>query len=127
MPTRARLLKLQRLLRLQEQLHRQAEWKLAALQRQEAELQETQKALVGALNDTDALHGLFVAATARRLKAVGAEVQQVQRARDVQKERVLEAGMRMKHAERMVDTAAVEDQRGSEKKALADLRVLPPE
>ena len=52
-------------------MHRLAEWKLAELDREKAELAAGQEQLVGALNDDSALQGLFVEAMARRLSGAG--------------------------------------------------------
>ena len=58
-----------RVLALQVQLHRVEHWKLLDLQRRGAELDAQRRELIAALNDSDALQGLFLDATARRLMA----------------------------------------------------------
>jgi hypothetical protein len=96
-----RLRKIERLLALQEQLHRLAEWKLAALDRKKAELASDQASLVGALNRDDPLHGVFIEAMARRLNALAREADRVNRARAAASRRLAEEGLTLKRAERM--------------------------
>jgi hypothetical protein len=96
-----RLRKIERLLALQEQLHRLAEWKLAALDRKKAELASDQASLVGALNRDDPLHGVFIEAMARRLNALAREADRVNRARAAASRRLTEEGLTLKRAERM--------------------------
>jgi hypothetical protein len=101
-----RLRKIERLLALQEQLHRLAEWKLAALDRKKAELASDQASLVGALNRDDPLHGVFIEAMARRLNALAREADRVNRARAAASRRLTEEGLTLKRAERMTVRAA---------------------
>ena len=61
--------KSRRILVALEQLHRVEQWKMADLERRLAELEQEKVELIGALNDNDALHGLFIDATARRLSS----------------------------------------------------------
>jgi hypothetical protein len=111
-----RLRKTRRLLKVQEQLHQIAEWKLATLQRQGAELQSTQETLIATLNDDEALHGLFVEARSRRLQALAVEEGRVNAAQEEQKKAALDRAMQVKRTERMVDSLAVEHRRMTEKK-----------
>ena len=66
-----RLAKISRIVAVQKQIHRLAEWQLIDLQRQEAELQERARLLIESLNGDTPLHGLFVESTAKRLRRVG--------------------------------------------------------
>ncbi|RDI50405.1 hypothetical protein [Microvirga subterranea] len=111
-----RLQKTKRLLKVQEQLHQIAEWKLASLQRQVAELQNTQHALIATLNDDQLLHGLFVEARSRRLQTLAAEEGRVKVAEAEQKKAALDHAMQVKRTERMVETLSVEYRRAVEKK-----------
>ncbi|MBF9235641.1 hypothetical protein [Microvirga alba] len=111
-----RLRKNERLLKVQEQLHKIAEWKLVSLRRQVTDLQETQTVLIQALNSDDALHGLFVEPAARRLHALAGQEEQVRQARDAQNEVVLDRAMQVKRTERVVDALALEYQRTTEKR-----------
>ncbi len=98
-----RLKKIERLLALQQQLHRLAEWKLAALDRKKAELASEQESLFGALNDDEPLQGLFVEAMARRLNALARETDKVNRARECASRRLAQEGLTLKRAERMTE------------------------
>ena len=48
---------------------------MADLERRLADLDAMQVELIGALNDTNALHGLFIDATARRLSSIAEEAE----------------------------------------------------
>lgn len=111
-----RLQKTKRLLKVQEQLHRIAEWKLADLQRQATELQSTQQTLIATLNDDQMLHGLFVEARSRRLQTLAAEEGRVKLAEVEQKRATFDRAMQVKRTERMVQTLSVEHRRAAEKK-----------
>jgi hypothetical protein len=65
-----RLKKIERILAIQQKMHRLAEWQLAALDRERQAVAENQERLVGALNADGPLHGVFVEAMARRLAAL---------------------------------------------------------
>ena len=111
-----RLDKAIRLLSVQEQLHKMAEWKSAALQRQAAELQRAQATLIQTLNDDDTLHGLFVDARSRRLQALAGEEAQVKEAQEAQAKVVFDKAMQVKRTERMVTSLTAEHRRAQEKK-----------
>ena len=98
-----RLNKVERILAVRGKLHRLAEWKVATLDREKAEVAIGQSALLDALNRDEALHGLFVEAMARRLTALAREAERIDRAREVQSRRLLEEGLRLKLAERMTE------------------------
>jgi hypothetical protein len=111
-----RLHKVTRLLSVQEQLHKMAEWKAAALHRQATELQQAQAALIEILNDDEALHGLFVDARSRRLQSLAKEEAQVKGAQEAQNKVVFDRAMQVKRTERMVESLTVEHRRAQEKK-----------
>jgi hypothetical protein len=116
-----RLRKIERLLALQEQLHRLAEWKLAALDRKQAELASDQASLIGALNRDDPLHGVFIEAMARRLNALAREADRVNRARAAASRRLAEEGLTLKRAERMTVRARRQYEEILGKRGFADL------
>ena len=62
--------KIHRILAVQQQLYRIEEWKLADLERTLERLEASQQDLIRALNEDDALQGLFIDATARRLRSL---------------------------------------------------------
>jgi len=111
-----RLRKTVRLLKVQEQLQRNAEWKLANLHAKADELQNAQQALIQTLNDDEALHGLFVESRARRLQVLAVEASNVEKALEEQRKTALERAMQVKRTERFVDTLALENRRATEKK-----------
>jgi phosphoenolpyruvate synthase/pyruvate phosphate dikinase len=96
-----RLKKIERIGTVQKRLHQLAEWKLAQLDREKAELVDGQKALIEALNQDEHLQGLFVEAMARRLNALARETDRVNQARVAQNQRLVEEGLRLKRTERM--------------------------
>jgi len=98
-----RLKKIERVLSVQEKLHRLAEWQLAAVDREKAEVAGSQAALLDAFNRDGALHGLFVEAMAKRLTALAREADRLDRARATQSRRLLEEGLKLKRVERMTE------------------------
>jgi hypothetical protein len=116
-----RLKKVERVLAVQKQLHRLAEWQVAALDRERAELDVSQRELVGALNRDEALHGLFVEAMARRLAALARENDRLGRARIALARRLTEAGLSVKRTERMSGKLRRAADAAAEKRGFADL------
>ncbi|HZT49257.1 MAG TPA: hypothetical protein VFA64_14880 [Hyphomicrobiaceae bacterium] len=114
--TRAR-----RILALQEQLHRVEHWRLLELQHRAAELDRERQELIAALNDDDALAGLFLDATARRLVAIARGADDVARQEQLQGERLAEQAMQVACAERLEERVSLEARRESEKKALGEV------
>jgi len=110
-----------RMLALQEQLHRVERWKLLNLQRRGAELDALRRELIAALNDSDALQGLFLDATARRLTSIAQEADAVGREEQMQAVRVGEHAARVACAERLAETVDRQAARESEKQALLDV------
>lgn len=116
-----RLAKVQRIQSVQATMHRLAEWRLAELQRHERELAERQQEMIHALNGDQRLHGLFVSAMARRLKALAGEEERTRAAREAQADRVLDEAKRLKRTERLVDRVEIEHRREAEKHELQRL------
>src|SRR4029453_10288889 len=96
--------KIHRILAVQQQLYRIEEWKLADLERTLERLEVSQREGIGALNEDDALQGLFLDAMARRLQSLGEEASRVGQQRDEQSARLLEHGARKVCAERLAET-----------------------
>lgn len=119
MGTRAQ--RTRRVLALQEQLHRVERWKLLDLQRRAAELDALRRELIAALNHNDALQGLFLDATARRLMSIAQEADKVGREEQLQIVRVSEHATRVACAERLSETVDKEAARASEKQALHEV------
>lgn len=112
---RQRLQKAERLHKVQEQLHRIAEWKLAELQRQITGLQEAQETLIQTLNNDDVLHGLFVESAARRLSNLAKDEERLRQAAKVQTRVVCDRAMQAKRIERFNEVLSVEGRRAAEK------------
>ena len=77
--------------------------------------------LIGALNDTNALHGLFIDATARRLSSMAEEAERVGREKAVQSLKLKEHATRVKICERLAVERAQEFEREKEGKELLDI------
>jgi hypothetical protein len=113
--------KARRILAAEQQLHRIEQWKLADIERRMADLDTQQVELIGALNETNALHGLFIDATARRLSSIAEEAERVGRERDGQALKLKEHGTRVKMCERLALDRQLEFEREKEGKALLDV------
>jgi hypothetical protein len=118
--TNRRLKKIERIVKVQERLRQLAEWDLARLDRTRAELRNGEESLLGALND-EFLHGLFVEAMARRLKAIAAETERLNRARDRQMQRLVEESLKLKRTERMSERIRREQERQFWKRAFDEM------
>src|SRR5688572_10413862 len=112
--------KIHRILDVQRQLHRIEEWRLADLERALQELAATEQALIHALNEDDALQGLFIDATARRLASIAEEAARVGEEKAAQEQRLLEEAARKVCAERLAHAAGCEAAQTADKRALAD-------
>src|ERR1700741_2685954 len=93
--------KARRILAAEQQLHRIEQWKLAELARRLAERDAMQVELIGALNETNALHGLFIETTARRLSSIAEEAERVGREKEMQSLNLKEHATRVKMCERL--------------------------
>jgi hypothetical protein len=114
--------KARRILAALEQLHRVEQWKMADLERRLAELEQAQVELIGALNDSNALHGLFIDATARRLSTTAEEAERVAREKEVQALKLKEHAARVKISERL--SAGHEQEAAREREAKELLEVV---
>jgi hypothetical protein len=117
----AEVRKAHRLLALQRQLHRIEEWKLADLARTLDALGAAQQSLIGALNEDDALQGLFIDATARRLRSLAEEASHVREEKKAQSVRVIEHAARKACAERLAEVVDRNAERAADKKQLLDV------
>lgn len=116
-----RLDKVRRIKRLQGDLHKLAEWRLAQLAQRERGLAQQQEALVASLNEDDQLHGLFVASMARRLKTLAGETERVRAMLEAQSGRVLDEAKRLKRADLMAGRVETDERREAEKRDLLHL------
>jgi hypothetical protein len=118
---RDRRRKIQRILQVQRQLHEAAEWKLADLSRLGLEIEAAKISLIEALNEDDALQGLFIDTMARRLTRLTGEADEVSAAKTAQATQVLAAARRVKTTERLSGRLNRETRQQQEK---LDFRVL---
>ena len=112
--------KVHRILALQQQLHRIEQWRLADLQIREEELAAEQTDLIAALNEDNALQGLFIDSMARRLQSLSDEEAKTGQAKEVQAVHLLDQASRLVCAERLAEAADLEEMRSNEKKELAE-------
>ncbi len=110
-----------RVLKVQEQLQKNAELKLVTLQREASELMRTQEVLIQTMNEHETLHGLFVDVTAKRLQSLAGQATQVEAAKVVQQKAVFEAAMQTKRTEKMLSGMKVDQRRDDEKKDLSSI------
>jgi hypothetical protein len=108
----------ERILGVQKQLHRIEELKYAQIQQKLSRAETDQVELTQALSQDDALHGLFVDVTVRRLAALRQEAARLGAELESQAKALLEHGGRLKNAERLKDDLAVEIRRADERKEL---------
>ncbi|QXX74690.1 hypothetical protein [Methylovirgula sp. HY1] len=90
-----RLKSLQRLLSVQKDLHRLAEWRLAALARRFNALQEEQKRLITYLDDDRLFTLAYTATIAGRLRVLEETKQRCKQERDEQTRILLQRSQRM--------------------------------
>ena len=113
--------KVRRILAAEAQLYRIEQLKMAALERRTAELETTQVELIAALNDSDALQGLFIDTTARRLSSISEEAERVRRDKTAQGLKLREHATRVKVSERLFREHAKEFEREKEGKELLEV------
>jgi hypothetical protein len=112
--------KVHRMLAVQQQLHRIEEWRLAELRARLDELAADQKELIAALNEDDALQGLFIDSMARRLQSLSEAASATGKDTQLQAVRLLEQASRLICAERLAKAADLQELRSNEKSDLAE-------
>jgi hypothetical protein len=112
--------KMHRILAVQQQLHRIEQWRLAALHMRLDELAADQEHLIAALNEDDALQGLFIDGMARRLQSLSEESSKTAQETQSQSVRLLEQAGRLICAERTAVAADLAGRRGNERKELLE-------
>jgi hypothetical protein len=115
-----RVTRIGRILKVQEQLHRAEEWRLAEIERQLEGFEAEQREIVDALNSESGLQSLFLDASVRRVRSLGEAVRGTEAERQAQSARVLETGSRLKAAERLMQRAESEARREEEDSQLRD-------
>jgi hypothetical protein len=115
-----RVTRIGRILKVQQQLHRAEEWRLAEIERQLEGFEAEQREIVDALNSESGLQSLFLDASVRRVRSLGEAVRGTEAERQAQSARVLETGSRLKAAERLMQRAESEARREEEDSQLRD-------
>ncbi|RTL67934.1 MAG: hypothetical protein EKK41_16325 [Hyphomicrobiales bacterium] len=115
-----RVSRIGRILKVQQQLHRAEEWRLAEIERQLEGFEAEQREIVDALNSESGLQSLFLDASVRRVRSLGDAVRGTEVEREAQSARVLETGSRLKAAERLMQRAESEARREEEDSQLQE-------
>lgn len=119
---RARQRTLARIRAVQAQKRRLEEWKLADVTRRARAVAEAQAQTIAAMNEGSALHGLFVAQTARRLESLARRRRSLEDAIIRQGEAVRAEARREKTAEALL--ADADRKAEAERRRIADLEAL---
>jgi len=112
---------LEKILLLQDQLHKLSAWKLAALDQQRAALEETQKATIEAIDRDAIANGILVASATHRLRGIDKQIAVVKAQHVKQAQVALEQGVRTKLAERLVEKVDAKHRKQQERSDLGDL------
>jgi lipopolysaccharide biosynthesis regulator YciM len=116
-----RIRKIDRILKVQQHLQREAELKLANLERDANGLKAAQETIIQTMNDHETLHGLFVDVAAKRLQTLASQASAVEKAKVVQKSVALDRAMQAKRVEKMLSGLKDQERRETEKKDLASI------
>ena len=112
---------LEKILLLQDQLHKLSARKLAALDQQRAALEETQKATIEAIDRDAIANGILVASATHRLRGIDKQIAVVKAQHVRQAQVALEQGARTKLAERLVEKVDAKYRKQQERTDLGDL------
>jgi len=116
-----RIRKIDRILKVQQHLQKEAELKLVNLERKASELKLAQETLIQTMNDHETLHGLFVDVAAKRLQVLASQASVVEKAKVAQKAVAIDKAMEAKRSEKMLSGLREQERRESEKKDLASI------
>jgi len=119
-----RIRKIDRLIKVQQHLHKNAEIQLASLQRKEDELKTTQEDLLRSMDDSGALHGLLVDVVAKRLKMLALEETRTRAAVTEQRAVTIEKALQVKRSEKVFSRLKEDVRQEQEKKDLAAILEL---
>jgi len=119
-----RLRAMQRVLKVQKQLHRLAQWKLTGLEQQEEALNGRQEHLLRFLDEEGSYTALFGEALMRRLRNVGEEKAKVLAAKQEQANQTLEESRRLGRMRNMVDELGDEARVEADRDDLRDILEL---
>jgi hypothetical protein len=118
---KARDRKIKRIVAVQEQLHRMAEWQLLESQAKERELQDRQLRLLETFNGEGKLSELVAEATSRNLRRASVEHGVLTKTMERQAAAALDEARKLKHALKMADAAAGRTLRAQERRVLEDV------
>lgn len=121
---RQRIRKIDRILKVQQHLQKEAELKLGNLEREASELRIAQETLIQTMNDHETLHGLFVDVAAKRLQGLASQASVVEKAKVAQKAVTIDKAMQAKRTEKMLSGLKDQERRDTEKKDLASILEL---
>jgi hypothetical protein len=126
---RARAEKARRLLKVQRDLQRLEEARVAGLQRRRAELSALQEQILAALNAEEGPTGLLVAAFVRRLKSLGEEGARIAEELERRSLALRAQAGRTKYAERRSQAYEQEHAKAQARKELLELleRIVRPQ
>ncbi len=110
-----------RLVDVMKQLHRIEEHRKIDLERQLTELENSTREVIHSLNTDDALHGLFVDTTARYLRSLARDAQQVAQAHEEQSRKLLEKAAKVRQAERLKETLEQNKRRAENESQLLEI------
>ena len=113
-----RVRKIERILKVQEHLQREAELRLSKLERESQEIRNAQEVLIHTMNDHETLHGLFVDVAAKRLQVLSAQASRVDTAKTAQKAVTFDRAMQAKRTEKMLSGLKEDERQQTEKKDL---------
>jgi hypothetical protein len=116
-----RLQSIRRMLAVQDQLRRLAEWKLADIDRQLAEVAAAQADLDSFVDRAHPISGMLLGVVTTQRRRLGARAVQLKEARVSQAERLLEASRSLKLAEGIEGRVDDEERRRREKAELIEL------
>ncbi|MGB8279257.1 MAG: hypothetical protein WCF20_15175 [Methylovirgula sp.] len=115
---RQRLKSLQRLLSVQKDMHRLAEWRFAALERQLNALRAEQKRLVSYLDDERLFTLAYTKTIVERLRALAEAEERLTRERDAQSRILLQGARRMGQVAHAAEAVAEHCRRDEERREL---------
>ncbi len=115
-----RLRSMQRILNVQTQLHRLAQWKLAEAERRDDALRERQRDLLRFLDEEQSYTALLSTTLMRRLRSVGEERAVAAVAKQEQTEKVIEELRRSGRMQNMVEQLEDEARQSAEREELRD-------
>jgi hypothetical protein len=121
---RQRIRKIDRILKVQQHLQKEAELKLGNLEREASELKVAQETLIQTMNDHETLHGLFVDVAAKRLQGLASQASVIEKEKVMQKAVTIDKAMQAKRTEKMLSGLKDQERREIEKRDLASILEL---